>query len=548
MMNTLAIEKQNIRESSTTPFYEAAGAVTSGVRREIVIIEAGWGSSGYYSEAVLERDIPRIFPVGTHMYLNHPTAQEDTERPERDLRDLVAVIDESPRMAGIKSVAVARIFEHWLPVFEDEAFLAAIGTSIRAFGISEEADNGGKRGPEITALTEGLSVDFVTLAGAGGSIGPLVESVRERITPLIESARAVPLDETLSSDLRERLCNAGTEAWGSEDVYVYCEDFDEVAGYAVFWINPDDEAGYYYKQTFSTSTDGDVEFTGDPETVERQTDYVPAEENKPPPQPRVMEEARNAGNWFESRIHQDFTVMADRLFGEGYLTREERITLSSAIGDGLQAFSAYLEENAPQLFQRDPYAELTDAQVSYLGEKAKRLPSRSEQEEEVDEKDRQRLADLEESVRDLTGKLQEATERADKAEERADRAEDGLRLNEAGRVALKAVEAVEALRAVPKAQVRAVEASLRGELPTDSQGRLDKDALTERATQKAKEELEYLGLVQGEGVKGLGESRDRKPASENGNGGGGDDTDVLSEALEGLGMPEGAAKIGAEGR
>lgn len=545
---TVLLDKLNIREATGHAFREAGGG--SGVRREIDIIQAGWGSSGYYSEQVLERDIPRIFPSGTHMYLNHPTAQEDQSRPERDLRDLVAVTETEPRMAGITAVTVCRIFEHWLEVFSDEAFLEAIGTSIRAFGIAEEGDAGGKHGPIISNLTEGLSIDFVTLAGAGGKVGPLVESTRERIVPLIESARSVaPIEETLASTLRERLCSAGDEAWGSESVYVYCEDYDEVAGYAIFWVNPDEDAGYYYKQTFSSDEAGDIKFTGDPETVERETAYVPAEESVPPPQPRVLAEARNAGHWLESHIHADFTSTADRLFGEGHLTREERIILSEGIGLGLQSFSAHLEEKAPQLFQRDPYAELTDGQVNYLTEKAKRLTSRETQEEEVDEKDRQRLADLEESVRDLTGKLQESEKRETDATERADRAEDGLRLNEAGRVALKAVEAVEPLRAVPKAQVRAVEASLRGELPTDSQGRLDKDALTERATQKAKDELEYLGLAQGNGVTGLGESRTRTAPSENGGGGGGDgDTDVLAEALQGLGMPEGAAKIGAEGR
>lgn len=545
---TVLLDKMNISEATSRPFREANGG--SGVRREIDIIQAGWGSSGYYSEKVLERDIPRIFPAGTHMYLNHPTAQEDAQRPERDLRDLVAVTESEPRMAGITAVTVARIFEHWLPLFEDEAFLEAIGTSIRAFGISEEGDAGGKRGPIITNLTEGLSIDFVTLAGAGGSVGPLVESTRKRVVPLIESAREHPIrQETLASTLRERLCSAGEEAWGGEDIYVYCEDHDEVAGYAIFWINPDDDAGWYYKQTFSTGTDGEINFTGDPETVERTTDYTPAKESKTPPpkaQPELLAEARNAGHWFESRIHADFTSTADRLFGEGHVTREERITLSEAIGQGLQAFSSHLESNAPQLFQRDPYAELTDGQVNYLAEKAKRLTSRSQEEEEVDEKDRQRLSELEESVRKLTSDLAAEKTRADEATTRADRAEEGLRLAEAGRVALAAVEAVEPLKERPEAQKRVIEASLRGELPTDSQGRLDKDALTERATNKAKEELSYLGITTGNGVTGLGESS--APGSSTSTEQTGKDQDVLSEALQGLGMPESAAKIGAEGR
>ncbi len=37
----------------------------------------------------------------------------------------------------------------------------------------------------------------------------------------------------------------------------------------------------------------------------------------------------------ESSLHRAFTVMADRLYGAGFMTREERIALSSAVGDML---------------------------------------------------------------------------------------------------------------------------------------------------------------------------------------------------------------------
>lgn len=147
-------------------------------KREVVIISAGWGSSGYYSEEVLERDIPRIFPVGSHMYLNHPTEREDMERPERNVLDLVGTIVEAPRLAGADMVAVVEIYEHWIPVIE--AMAKDIGLSIRAFGITEEGEAGGKKGNIIVSLTEGLSVDYVTKAGAGGKIGELVESAREK--------------------------------------------------------------------------------------------------------------------------------------------------------------------------------------------------------------------------------------------------------------------------------------------------------------------------------------------------------------------------------
>lgn len=66
-----------------------------------------------------------------------------------------------------------------------------------------------------------------------------------------------------------------------------------------------------------------------------------------------VEEKRNVGTWFEARLHQMFTNIADDQFGDGALTREERITLSGAIGDALGAFTAKIDADAPQLYQRD---------------------------------------------------------------------------------------------------------------------------------------------------------------------------------------------------
>lgn len=64
----------------------------------------------------------------------------------------------------------------------------------------------------------------------------------------------------------------------------------------------------------------------------------------------------NMADWCESRIHQQFTVMADDLFGNGMLTREERIGLSNAIGNALDAFHTRLQEgDLAALRERGPY-------------------------------------------------------------------------------------------------------------------------------------------------------------------------------------------------
>lgn len=70
-----------------------------------------------------------------------------------------------------------------------------------------------------------------------------------------------------------------------------------------------------------------------------------------------IKEAANLGNWLESRLHLMFTTISDDLFGDGRLTREERITLSSAIGGALQSFNAVLQQEVPWLYEREPWQE-----------------------------------------------------------------------------------------------------------------------------------------------------------------------------------------------
>ncbi len=89
----------------------------------------------------------------------------------------------------------------------------------------------------------------------------------------------------------------------------------------------------------------------------------------------TADEARNAGAWFESRIHADFTLLADRMYGEGYLTRAERITLSGAIGDALAAWTARVEADAPHLFERDPYREPEAASTAAQEDGAAQAPA-----------------------------------------------------------------------------------------------------------------------------------------------------------------------------
>lgn len=81
-------------------------------------------------------------------------------------------------------------------------------------------------------------------------------------------------------------------------------------------------------------------------------------------------EAPNLGAWLESRLHLALTQYADDMYGNGQLTRPERIVLSGAIGDGLQAWTTRVEADAPQLFQRSRWAMPDDAEPAATAEAA----------------------------------------------------------------------------------------------------------------------------------------------------------------------------------
>lgn len=247
-----------LRES--TPLAEAT---RTGARLKIKIISPGWGSSGFYSQDVLEQVAQDgLIPVGTHMYLDHPTATEAEERPERSVRDLAAVTT-APAVWDDQVgalMAESQVFSPFRAPLAEQA--PHIGVSIRASGMAMQGEAEGQVGPIITSITEVHSVDFVTAAGRGGEI-----------VALLESARTASLTE-----------------------------------------------------------------------------------------------ARNIGGWLEAQLHKRFTQVADDMYGEGRLTREERIILSSAIGDALTAFVARVEADAPALFTRDIWDEPGNGQSTQVSE------------------------------------------------------------------------------------------------------------------------------------------------------------------------------------
>jgi hypothetical protein len=157
-----------------------AGTVTEDGKVKVKVIKPGWGSSGYYSEAMLKRDGGKAFPKGTHMYWDHPTESDTVERPERSLRDLAAAFTTPASWEeGVHGGGLFANAEVFPPYREAVASLAShIGVSIRASGKREQGAAEGRDGLIVKEITSGASADFVTRAGAGGKVVQLFESSR----------------------------------------------------------------------------------------------------------------------------------------------------------------------------------------------------------------------------------------------------------------------------------------------------------------------------------------------------------------------------------
>ena len=148
----------------------------------VKIINAGWGSSGYYSEDVLRRFAGK-YKEGTQMYWDHPTESEDYERPERSLRDLAGVLvtdgyyrEDGSAGAGI--YADAKLFGEYKEMVHEIG--RYIGLSHRAQGMSKYGEAEGREGLIVETIDDVISVDFVTLAGRGGEVIQFMESKRQK--------------------------------------------------------------------------------------------------------------------------------------------------------------------------------------------------------------------------------------------------------------------------------------------------------------------------------------------------------------------------------
>lgn len=184
----------------------------------------------------------------------------------------------------------------------------------------------------------------------------------------------------------------------------------------------------------------------------------------------AVAEARNVGQHFESHVHLDFTVRADQMAADGFLTRDERIALSNSIGAALDAFRQQLEDTAPHLYDRDPYDQPPTSPIT----------TRTEESTMTEQEMNERIAAAE-ADRDAAIEARDAalTERDD-ARTEADRLREAQRDTQARTIVREALTHVTFVTEAMRDDVVAARAT---NPPLTEAGEVDADALRTRVAE-----------------------------------------------------------------
>lgn len=133
----------------------------SGARWKATLITPGQGSSGNYSESLLERDGAKAFPAGTKLFFNHPEPGKSAGR--RDPRDQWGYLPEDAHYEpGVGLVGEPEVLPHAKDIVESLGKQASL--SVFVMGESDDEDNVTELLPHVTN-----SIDIVAYPGRPGS-------------------------------------------------------------------------------------------------------------------------------------------------------------------------------------------------------------------------------------------------------------------------------------------------------------------------------------------------------------------------------------------
>lgn len=158
----------------------------------------------FYAPTALREAVDKKLWVGRQMYWDHSSKSEKSDRPERSVRDLAAVIKEtwleSDGSIGYKATLADPQMESKLTYMQEHGILGAMGVSINAAGSGKPETIEGTPTFLVEHFVEAYTTDFVTTPGAGGSVN------------LLESAAQLPA-QTGAEEMDEKAVQALMESF-----------------------------------------------------------------------------------------------------------------------------------------------------------------------------------------------------------------------------------------------------------------------------------------------------------------------------------------------
>ncbi len=159
---------------------------------DVIIIDEGLGnkrdSHYYYADTIKRAVAERVFEAA-QCYADHPGKDDDINRPERSVRDLVGyfknsrVLEVNGKVAYAATLRVQRGADWALGLIQEAIDYnkefpnnVYIGISINADGDIKPDEQDGAKVNGVTRITEAFSADIVTKPGRGGKVLALVES------------------------------------------------------------------------------------------------------------------------------------------------------------------------------------------------------------------------------------------------------------------------------------------------------------------------------------------------------------------------------------
>lgn len=177
----VSVSRMEFREAVDVAEYD----LEAGTAR-IIIISEGKGNPGdrhVYSADFIRHAVADKLFEGARSFLDHPSAAEERDLPERSVRRLGGWLSDvelgvDPKTGGAAAFAtfhpqvghelavnLLRTCEEYTRKYPGESY---IGFSINAYGVGGPVDIEGEQWNQVDRMTECLSVDMVTQAGARG--------------------------------------------------------------------------------------------------------------------------------------------------------------------------------------------------------------------------------------------------------------------------------------------------------------------------------------------------------------------------------------------